>query len=99
VGFFLVLVLLAPLVEELYCRGYLLPRLARLGTWAPMVNVALFALYHLWKPWDFLSLVVILAPMVYAVWRTRDVRVGIAVHIGLNGTSFLLGTGPQLLLG
>ncbi|MCK6209026.1 CPBP family intramembrane metalloprotease [Georgenia sp. EYE_87] len=99
VGFFLVLVLVAPLVEELYFRGYLLPRLARLGAWAPLVNVALFALYHLWKPWDFFSLVVILAPMVYAVWRTRDVRVGIAVHIGLNGTSFLLATGPQLLLG
>lgn len=99
VGFLLVLVVIAPLVEELYFRGYLLPRLARLGTWAPLINVALFALYHLWKPWDFFSLVVILAPMVYVVWRTRDVRVGIAVHIGLNGTSFLLGTGPQLLLG
>lgn len=98
-GFLLVLVLVAPLVEELYFRGYLLPRLARLRAWAPLVNVALFALYHLWKPWDFFSLVVILVPMGYAVWWTRDVRVGIAVHVGLNGTSFLLATGPQLVAG
>lgn len=99
VGFLLVLVLVAPLVEELYFRGYLLPRLSRLRAWAPVVNVALFALYHLWKPWDLVSLLVILTPMGYAVWKTRDIRIGIAVHIGLNGTSFLLSTGPQLLAG
>jgi membrane protease YdiL (CAAX protease family) len=37
----------APVVEEMYFRGYLLPRLSRLGRWAPVLNVTLFALYHL----------------------------------------------------
>jgi membrane protease YdiL (CAAX protease family) len=99
VGYLLVLVLVAPLVEELYFRGHLLPRMARLGAWAPLVHVTLFALYHLWKPWDVLTLVVVLLPMVYAVWRTHDIRIGIAVHVGLNGLGFGLNVAPVLLAG
>ena len=92
-------VILGPLVEELYFRGYLLPRLNRFGIWAPLINISLFATYHLWKPWDLLTLIVILLPMGYAVWRTRDIRIGIAVHIGLNGTGFLTNSLPTLLTG
>ncbi len=92
-------VILGPLVEELYFRGYLLPRLNRFGIWAPLINISLFATYHLWKPWDLVTLIVILLPMGYAVWRTRDIRIGIAVHIGLNGTGFLTNSLPTLLAG
>jgi membrane protease YdiL (CAAX protease family) len=35
-----------PIVEELYFRGYLLPRMEWMGRWAPLVNVSLFSLYH-----------------------------------------------------
>ena len=96
VGYVLFLVVLGPLVEELYFRGYLLPRIGRFGAWAPLINVSLFALYHLWKPWDAVNLILVLAPMVYAVWRLEDVRIGIAVHIALN-TLALLTVLPVLL--
>lgn len=99
VGLLLVNVILGPLTEELYFRGYLLPRLSRFGAWAPLINISLFSVYHLWKPWDVLAVVVTLLPMGYAVWRTRDIRIGIAVHIGLNGTGFLMNTVPTLLAG
>ena len=92
-------VILGPLVEELYFRGYLLPRLHRFGIWAPLINISLFACYHFHKPWDLLTLIVILLPMGYAVWRARDIRIGIAVHIGLNGTGFLTNSLPTLLAG
>ncbi len=98
VGYVLVLVVLGPLVEELYFRGYLLPRLGRLGAWAPLVNVSLFALYHFWKPWDVLNLIIILGPMVYVVWRLKDIRIGIALHIALNSIA-LLNVVPALLSG
>ncbi|HET9871865.1 MAG TPA: type II CAAX endopeptidase family protein [Propionibacteriaceae bacterium] len=98
-GLLVVNVILGPLTEELYFRGYLLPRLSRWGAWAPLINVSLFASYHLWKPWDVLTLIVMLAPMVYAVWRTHDIRIGIAVHIGFNGTGFLTNSLPTLLAG
>lgn len=99
VGLIVFNVILGPVVEELYFRGYLLPRLARFGAWSALINVSLFALYHFWKPWDVLQLIVVLAPMVYVVWRTRDIRIGIAVHVGLNGLSFLLSSASPLLGG
>jgi uncharacterized protein len=96
VGYVVFLVILGPLVEELYFRGYLLPRLGRFGAWAVLINVSLFAAYHLWKPWDPINLIIILAPMVYAVWQLKDVRIGIAVHIALNSLA-LLNVFPALL--
>ena len=96
-GFLVILVILAPLVEELYFRGYLMPRIGRFGAWAALINVSLFAFYHLWKPWDSINLIIILAPMVYAVWRTKDIRIGIAVHIMLNGLAWTLNVAPTLL--
>ena len=97
-GFLVVLGVLGPLTEELYFRGYLLPRIGRFGAWAPLMNVSLFALYHLWKPWEVLTLIIVLGPTMYAVWRLRDIRISIAVHIGLNsGVAWLLNIAPTLL--
>jgi uncharacterized protein len=40
-GAYLVLnVFAGPIVEELYFRGYLLPRMGQFGRWAPLVNVS-----------------------------------------------------------
>ena len=81
IGLFLMNATLAPLVEELYFRGYLLPRLERFRAWAPLINISLFSLYHFWSPWDLLTRIIVLLPMGYVVWRTRDIRIAIAVHI------------------
>lgn len=76
-----------PLVEELYFRGFLLPRMSQFSHWAPLINVVLFSLYHLWSPWQFLSRVAGVSPFAYAVWRTQNVWLGVAVHIALNTIS------------
>ncbi|KGN40212.1 CPBP family intramembrane glutamic endopeptidase [Knoellia aerolata] len=97
VGYLLILVLAGPFIEELYFRGYLLPRIGRFGGWAPLINVTLFACYHLWKPWDVLNLILILGPAVYVVWRLKDIRISIAVHVALNGLGWALNVAPPLL--
>lgn len=74
----------APIVEELYFRGYLLPRLSWLGSRAPVVNLVLFTVYHFWQPWLYLTLLVSLAPTFVAVWRTRSVKLSIVTHCALN---------------
>ena len=33
-----------PLVEELYFRGFLMPRISRFKAWAPVISALLFAL-------------------------------------------------------
>ena len=80
----------APVVEELYFRGYLLPRISRLGAWAPLVNTVLFSLYHFFTPWQTVGRVISLLPMVYAVWWTRNVYVGMVVLVLGNVASMLL---------
>ena len=88
-----------PVVEEMYFRGYLLPRISRLGAWAPLLNTALFSLYHFFTPWLNVSRIIGLLPMVYAAWWKRSIYVSMAVHVLGNAIPMLfllaglLGTG------
>jgi membrane protease YdiL (CAAX protease family) len=82
--------LVGPIVEELYFRGYLLPRMQGLGRWAPLVNVSLFSLYHFWSPWQIVARILGLGPMVYAVHWKRNVYLGMVVHCALNTISVAL---------
>ena len=88
--------LLGPIVEELYFRGYLLPRMERMGRWAPLVNVTLFSLYHFWSPWQVMARIVGLGPTVYAVRWKRNVYLGMVVHCALNTLSVLIVVGLVL---
>lgn len=71
-------------MEELYFRGYLLPRLARFGKAAPWLNLVLFTLYHLWQPWLYPTILVALTSLVFPVWWLRNIRPGIIIHCSLN---------------
>ncbi|MBT3190448.1 MAG: CPBP family intramembrane metalloprotease [Anaerolineae bacterium] len=66
---FIFIVLIAPTVEELYFRGYLLPRMPRyrLKGWTPILHSALFALYHTWTPWMVLTRTIGVLPLIYIV--------------------------------
>ena len=75
---------LAPVVEEYYFRGYLLPRMAIWGKWAFVVNAVLFSFYHFWQPALYLTLFIALLPLSWAVWKTKDLRLGIYTHCALN---------------
>ena len=84
-------VVVSPVVEELYFRGFLLPRMSPgLGAAAPVTHALLFAAYHVWTPWLILTRTVAILPLVYAVRRTRDVRVGIAAHLVLNAADLVV---------
>jgi len=69
-----------PAIEELYFRGYLLPRLSHIGRRAPILNVILFSLYHFWTPWQFISRIGFFLPTVWVTWRRKDLRVSLWVH-------------------
>jgi uncharacterized protein len=76
--------LVAPIVEEIYFRGYLLPHIDRLGVGAPVLNAVLFACYHLWTVLLNPGRALAWLPIVYLVWRKRNIALGITVHILLN---------------
>jgi uncharacterized protein len=92
VGSLLLNGLVGPVVEELYFRGWLLPRMTGFGRWAPVVNTLLFSLYHFWTPWQFLSRVAAVLPFVSAVHARRNVYFGMLVHVVLNSLGGLLVT-------
>lgn len=69
-----------PIVEELYFRGYLMPRLSHLGRWAPLVNTVLFSLYHFFSPWQNPLRILAFTPVYYIVWWKRNIYIGIIVH-------------------
>lgn len=75
---------LGPILEELYFRGYLLPRIRDLGWWTPLLGVVLFAAYHFWSPWLVLVRIVALLPLVYLVWWKKNLWIGVYGHILVN---------------
>jgi membrane protease YdiL (CAAX protease family) len=86
----------APIVEELYFRGYLMPRLARFGRWTPLIAVALFTLYHFWQPYFWATQFFGMLPVVLAVWWKRSITLGIFTHAAMNLIGLLLTFGQIL---
>jgi membrane protease YdiL (CAAX protease family) len=80
----------APIIEELYFRGYLMPRLSRFGRWTPVVETALFTLYHFWQPYYWISQFFLFLPVTAAVYLKRNFKLGLIVHMTLNTLGGLL---------
>lgn len=75
-----------PIVEELYFRGHLLPRMPVAGTAAILVNAALFALQHFWQPEAFLFVFVAQVLLMVVMTRLDDLRVSMIGHCLVNLT-------------
>jgi len=76
--------LLGSFTEEVYFRGFLLPRMNKLGKFAPLINAALFSVYHLFSPWEVITRILGCAPFAYAVWYKKDMRISMVVHCSMN---------------
>ena len=74
----------APLIEELYFRGFLLPRMEHWGWMAPVVNALLFGLYHFYFPGNVPGIFATWLPIAYVVMRTRNWRIGAITHTLIN---------------
>ena len=79
--------LLGPFVEELYFRGFLLPRMNKFGKFAPFVNVVIFSLYHFFSPWENITRILAVTPLAYSVWINKNIKIGIIIHCSLNTLS------------
>jgi len=89
VAAFLLNGILGPVTEELYFRGYLLPRIPASRAWAPLFNVLLFSLYHFFSPWQNVTRIVALIPLVYAVAWKRNMYLSLITHVLLNTLGML----------
>ena len=86
--------IIAPIIEEVYFRGFLLPRIDRLRVWAVLLNVILFAFHHLWTPLVNPGRILAWFPIIFIVWRKQNIYIGLYVHLITN----LIGNGLFVLL-
>ena len=82
--------IILPWVEELYFRGYLMPRISRFGKWAPLLGGFLFGLYHVWQLFGFPTVFLLGAALGYVVWWKKDIRLSISLHVFANTLGRLL---------
>jgi len=77
------LALLGGVTQELYFRGFLLPRMNHHGSWAPALNALLFAVFHLTSPWSWPAFFVMVLPWAYVVRWKESVQLGLFIHVGM----------------
>jgi membrane protease YdiL (CAAX protease family) len=81
-------VFLAPLVEELYFLGYLLPRMK--GKFATLFHNFLFTAVHVFTHLMIITRTLGLLPLVYGV-KKKNITIGMIVHMLCNATGFVTG--------
>tara|TARA_R110002167_G_scaffold205954_10_gene409965 strand:+ start:947 stop:1702 length:756 start_codon:yes stop_codon:yes gene_type:complete len=90
-----------PVAEELFFRGYLLPRMTAFKNLAPVLNGTLFGLYHFWQPHNYLAIIAIGIIISYVVWKKKNVFLGMIIHCTLNIlgalSGFLAASGGALI--
>ena len=79
-----------PWVEELYFRGYLLPRISRYEKWAPLLGGVFFGLYHVWQLYSFATVFLLGTVLGYVVWWKKDIRLSISLHLVANVVARLM---------
>ena len=77
--------ILVPITEELYFRGYLLPRMPKeFGKAGPVAHSFLFAVYHLDSPWLVPVRTLGLLPLIIVTRKLQSVKPAIWSHSMVN---------------
>ncbi len=73
-----------PVAEELYFRGFLLPRIRGRLVGPLLLGALLFSAYHFFSPWMLPGRVIALLPLIYLVLARKNLRAAIWAHCLLN---------------
>ncbi len=94
VSYFLLNVIVFPVIEEFFFRGVLTNKLKKYGYLAPIFVTIVFSIYHFWLPFDNLfRIAVFMLPSILA-YKYNDIRISIGFHCTCNlfsTISFILG--------
>jgi membrane protease YdiL (CAAX protease family) len=74
----------APIVEELYFRGFLLSRMEHWGWAAPVINSFLFAVYHFYFPGNVPGIFIAFLPIAFIVRIKKNWIIGAITHSMFN---------------
>ena len=82
--YFLLNVIIYPIIEEFFFRGVLTNKLKKYGYLAPIFVTVVFSLYHFWLPFDnIFRIVIFMLPSILA-YKYNDIRISIGFHCVCN---------------
>lgn len=85
---FIINIFFAPVIEELYFRGYLFPRMK--GKYAALFHSFLFAAVHIFSPWMIISRTIGFLPIIFVTTK-KNIYVGMIVHMLSNSVGIITG--------
>ncbi len=77
-------VLLGPITEELFFRGYLTSHYEKQGWFTPIVVAVLFSIYHFWLPFNNVFRILVFAPVAYVAYKKKNIYISILFHCLCN---------------
>ncbi|RDU22600.1 CPBP family intramembrane glutamic endopeptidase [Anaerosacchariphilus polymeriproducens] len=77
-------VLLGPITEELFFRGYLTSHYEKQSSFTPILIVVLFSLYHFWLPFNNVFRILAFAPVAYVAYKKKNLFISIFFHCFCN---------------
>ncbi len=87
VVYFMFNVLVGPITEEFFFRGYLTAHNNKYGKWTPIIITIIFSLYHFWLPLHNIFRIFVFLPMAYISYRKRNIYFCMVSHILCNSFS------------
>lgn len=82
--YFLLNVIIYPIIEELFFRGVLTNKLKKYGYLAPIFVTVVFSLYHFWLPFDNIFRIIVFILPSILVYKYNDIRISIGFHCACN---------------
>ena len=77
-------VLIAPITEELFFRGYLTSHYEKQKSFTPIMIAILFSLYHFWLPFNNVFRILAFAPVAYVAYKKKNLYISISFHCLCN---------------
>lgn len=77
-------VLIGPITEELFFRGYLTSHYKKQSPYLPILVAILFSLYHFWMPFSNIFRILAFAPVAYVAYKKKNLYISICFHCLCN---------------
>lgn len=77
-------VLIGPITEELFFRGYLTSHYEKQNSFTPIIITVLFSLYHFWLPFNNVFRILAFAPVAYVAYKKKNLYIRICFHCFCN---------------
>lgn len=77
-------VLLGPITEELFFRGYLTSHYEKQSAFTPIFIAILFSLYHFWLPFQNVFRIMAFAPVAFVAYKKKNLLISVIFHCLCN---------------